>query len=67
MTGPTPYVHFPGNAREALTFYADVFGCAVQLHTFAEFDRADGPALWQMREADAFRGPRWILPWSMGI
>jgi len=44
MTGPTPYVHFPGTAREALTFYGEVFGCAVQLHTFAEFSRADGPA-----------------------
>ena len=30
MTGPTPYVHFPGTAREALTFYGDVFGCAGQ-------------------------------------
>jgi PhnB protein len=44
MTGPEPYVLFPGTAREALTFYGDVFGCAVQLHTFAEFNRADGPA-----------------------
>lgn len=43
MTGPTPYIHFPGTAREALTFYGEVFGCAVQLHTFAEFNRADGP------------------------
>jgi PhnB protein len=44
MTGPEPYVLFPGTAREALTFYGDVFGCAVELHTFAEFHRADGPA-----------------------
>jgi len=44
MTDPTPYVLFPGIAGEALTFYGDVFGCAVQLHTFAEFNRADGPA-----------------------
>lgn len=44
MPGPTPYIHFPGTAREALTFYGEVFGCAVQLHTFAEFNRADGPA-----------------------
>ena len=44
MTGLIPYVHFPGIAREALTFYGEVFGCAVQLHTFAEFNRADGPA-----------------------
>ena len=44
MTAPTPYVHFPGTAREALTFYGDVFGCSVQLHTFEEFHRTDGPA-----------------------
>ena len=44
MTGPAPYVLFPGTAREALTFYDEVFGCAVHLHTFAEFSRADGPA-----------------------
>jgi len=44
MTGPSPYVLFPGTARAALTFYGDVFGCAVKLHTFAEFSRTDGPA-----------------------
>lgn len=44
MAAPTPYVHFPGTARDALTFYSEVFGCAVQLHTFAEFNRSDGPA-----------------------
>ena len=44
MTAPIPYVHFPGTAREALTFYGDVFGCDVQLATFAEFNRHDGPA-----------------------
>jgi len=44
VTHPTPYIHFPGTARDALTFYGEVFGCAVQLHTFAEFNRTDGPA-----------------------
>jgi PhnB protein len=44
MPGPTPYIYFPGTAREALSFYADVFGGATELHTFAEFSRADGPA-----------------------
>jgi PhnB protein len=43
MSAPTPYLQLPGNAREALTFYGDVFGCTVQLHTFEEFNRADGP------------------------
>jgi PhnB protein len=43
-TAPTPYLHFPGTARQALAFYGDVFGCSVQLHTFEEFQRTDGPA-----------------------
>jgi PhnB protein len=41
---PTPYILFPGTAREALTFYGEVFGCGVQLHTYEEFSRDDGPA-----------------------
>ncbi len=44
MTALTPYVHFPGTARDALSFYGEVFGCAARLHTFAEFGRTDGPA-----------------------
>jgi PhnB protein len=44
VTDPTPYIHFPGTARQALTFYGEVFGCRVQLHTFSEFDRTDCPA-----------------------
>ncbi|HLI01246.1 MAG TPA: VOC family protein [Acidimicrobiales bacterium] len=43
-TPPTPYLHFPGTAREALTFYAGVFGGSVELHTFGDFGRTDGPA-----------------------
>ena len=44
MTAPTPYLHLPGTAREALTSYADVFGCRFSAHSFAEFGRTDGPA-----------------------
>ena len=44
MTALTPYVHLPGTAREALTFYGQAFGQGVQLHTFEEFGRSDGPA-----------------------
>lgn len=44
MTAPTPYLLLPGTARAALTFYGEVFGCPVQLHTFEEFGRTDGPA-----------------------
>jgi len=44
MSELTPYIHFPGNAREALNFYADIFGGGARLFTFAEFNRTDGPA-----------------------
>ena len=44
MTAPTPYLHLPGTARAALTSYGELFGCTVDLHTFAEFGRSDGPA-----------------------
>jgi len=44
MSHPAPYLHFPGTAREALTFYAEVFGGRAQLHSFAEFGRTDGPS-----------------------
>jgi PhnB protein len=43
MTAPTPYLHFAGSARDALSFYGDVFGCRAQLHSFEEFGRSDGP------------------------
>ena len=43
MSHLAPYLHLPGTAREALTFYADVFGGSAQLHSFAEFGRTDGP------------------------
>lgn len=43
MTAPAPYVFLPGTARQALTFYADVFGCSAEMHTLADFGRTDGP------------------------
>ena len=46
MPGPTPYLQLPGTAREALTFYRDVFGGELELHTFAEFGRRDGAPSW---------------------
>jgi PhnB protein len=44
MPAPTPYIHLPGTVRDALTFYGDVFGCSVQLQSFDEINRTDGPA-----------------------
>ena len=44
MSELSPYVHLPGTAREALTFYGDVFGGEVRLNTYADFGRTDGPA-----------------------
>ncbi len=43
MAAPQIYVSFPGTAREALVFYAGVFGGTLSLHTYKEFDRHDGP------------------------
>ena len=43
MTALAPYLFLPGTAREALTFYADVFGCTAEMHTLADFGRTDGP------------------------
>lgn len=37
------YVLFPGTAREALTFYADVFGGELTLHTNAGFSSGGPP------------------------
>jgi PhnB protein len=43
MTGPTLYLQLPGNARDALDFYAGVFDCHREAHTLADFGRTDGP------------------------
>ena len=43
MSGLVPYLFFPGNAAEALTFYRDVFGGELQLLTYEQFGRTDGP------------------------
>ena len=44
MSAPHPYLHFPGTAREALTFYKEIFGGELTFNTFGEFGRSDGPA-----------------------
>jgi PhnB protein len=44
MPAPEPYLLFPGTAREALTFYHEVFGGELILNTFGQFGRDDGPA-----------------------
>lgn len=43
MSGLVPYLWFPGNAREALTFYRGVFGGELSLFTYEQFSRTDGP------------------------
>ena len=42
MTSLQIYVSFPGTAREALSFYADVFGSDLSLFSYEEFNRTDG-------------------------
>ena len=43
MTSPLVYVRFPGTARDALTFYAGVFGGELALHTNADFGNDGAP------------------------
>ena len=43
MSGLVPYLHFDGTARNALTFYQSVFGGELELFTYGEFSRTDGP------------------------
>jgi PhnB protein len=38
-----PYLNFNGNARQALEFYASVFGGDLSLNTFAQYGAADSP------------------------
>ncbi|MFU8945781.1 VOC family protein [Mycetocola zhadangensis] len=38
-----PYLNFPGNAREAMSFYASVFGGKLTLNTFADFGGSGDP------------------------
>jgi len=68
MAHPLVYIHFPGTARQALEFYQGVFGGELQLNTFAEFGRDDGPGdsiahgtlsgLVELGGADASSGDR---------
>lgn len=44
MAAPALYLHLPGTAHEALDFYHGVFGGETEVHTFAQFERTDGPA-----------------------
>lgn len=37
------YLWFPGTAREALSSYQRVFGGELELHSYADFRRTDGP------------------------
>jgi PhnB protein len=38
-----PYLSFPGNAREAMEFYTDIFGGTLTLSTFGELGSPDVP------------------------
>ena len=44
MAGLVPYLMLPGTAREALTHYHEIFGGELQLNSYADFGRDDGPA-----------------------
>jgi PhnB protein len=39
-----PYLGFRDNAKDAMEFYQTVFGGALQLNTFKEFDASEDPS-----------------------
>ncbi|MET0932817.1 MAG: VOC family protein [Mycetocola sp.] len=39
-----PYLNFQKTAREAMTFYRDIFGGELTLNTFGEYQATDDPA-----------------------
>ncbi len=39
-----PYLNFPGNAREAMTFYHSLFGGDLKISTFGEYSVPNMPA-----------------------
>jgi PhnB protein len=52
-----PYLNFAGDARQAMEFYADVFGGKLTVNTFGQFGHAEGPdaerVMHAMLETDA--------------
>ncbi|MFH8802304.1 VOC family protein [Streptomyces sp. NPDC017936] len=38
-----PYLHFGGDARQAMEFYRDVFGGDLKLNTYGDFGQPDSP------------------------
>src|SRR5262249_14607047 len=52
-----PYLNFDGTARQAMEFYASVFGGTLNLNTFAEYGAANSPdadrIMHAMLETDA--------------
>lgn len=43
MAAPLVYISFPGTAKEALGFYAGVFGGELSLDSYKDHGRTDGP------------------------
>jgi PhnB protein len=43
-TSLSPYIGFSGNAREAMEFYASVFGGELRASTFGDFQMSEDPA-----------------------
>ena len=43
MAAPLVYISYPGTAGEALSFYQNVFGGDLSLHSYEDHGRTDGP------------------------
>ncbi|WP_022927262.1 VOC family protein [Patulibacter americanus] len=64
----TTHLNFRGTAREALTFYAEVFGGQVHVNTYGDFGMpqelpgADKVVFGQVQSADGFRVMAYDIP-----
>lgn len=55
-----PYLHFRGNARQAMEFYKTVFGGNVTMSTFKEYQMSDDPVAGNQIMHSAIQAPNGI-------
>ncbi|KAB2592446.1 VOC family protein [Streptomyces arboris] len=62
-----PYISFDGNARQAMTFYQEVFGGELEVSTVGDFGSPDSPAADKVMHArldtpDGYTVMAWDVP-----
>ncbi|GAA4692430.1 VOC family protein [Nocardioides conyzicola] len=57
----TPYLNFPGNAREAMEFYQSIFGGELDITSFADIGRAADPSQEKLVAHSMLRGATGVV------